>query len=89
MTEVFGFRTKDDICKIYHGKIHLAEDLCQRKRRLGHFRWHPEFIGREECVQYWVPMNLFAMSILQSSHLKLVPLSLFSRESIIFFLVGV
>ena len=62
----FGFKTRDDLLEIFHNVIgpdgkgskeHLVNDLIARKTRLGHFRWHPEFVGCRELMQYWVPRS--------------------------------
>ena len=53
MEESFSFKTKDDLLEFYDGKSHLVDDLMARKHRNGQWRYHPEFPGREETMQFW------------------------------------
>ena len=53
MCESFRFMTEAELTEKFK-KEHLVSDLIGRKTRVGHWRYHPEFPGVHECIQYWV-----------------------------------
>ena len=67
LNESMGFRTRDDLIKMYHKKADKVDDLIGRKVRLGHWRPHPEFRTDNDMIQYWVRLD----TSMQSQHITM------------------
>ena len=48
----FGYKMHDELAKMFPEDA--VADLESRKLRLGHWRFHPEFPGRDSTKQFWV-----------------------------------
>eukprot|EP00969_Alexandrium_andersonii_P361849 15458460-Alexandrium_andersonii.AAC.1 len=57
LKQLFGFRTRSDLLKMYHDDASAVDEIVRSKTRAGLWRPNPDLPTNDKHLQYWVRLD--------------------------------